>query len=86
MDGLLHPPTHHLSYRCYAPGHSSKGRIRCIRDFKSHDAAARFCRKHGELRNLVRPRHHHNQIVPASLRRLRFARGARIALTIMQAA
>jgi hypothetical protein len=29
-----------------------KGRIRCMRGFKSHDAAARFCREHRELRNL----------------------------------
>ncbi|MGI4799157.1 MAG: IS6 family transposase [Janthinobacterium lividum] len=33
-----------------------KGRIRCMRGFKSHDAASRFCREHGELRNLLRPR------------------------------
>ena len=61
-----------------------KGRIRCMRGFKSHDAAYRFCRKHGELRDLLRPRRRHNQVVPASLRRLRFARGARVALGIMQ--
>ena len=35
-----------------------------MRGFKSHDAAARFCREHGELRNLLRPRRRHNQIVP----------------------
>ena len=63
-----------------------KGRIRCMRGFKSHDAAARFCREHGELRNLLRARHRHNQVVPAPPRRSRFARGARIALRIMQAA
>jgi putative transposase len=61
-----------------------KGRIRCMRGFKNHDAAHRFCREHDELRNLLRPRRRHNQIVSASLRRFRFARGARVALGIMQ--
>ncbi len=61
-----------------------KGRIRCMRGFKSHGAASRFCREHGELRDLLRPRRRHNQIVPPSLRRFRFARGARLALEIMQ--
>ncbi len=60
-----------------------KGRIRCMRGFKSHDAH-RFCREHGELRNLLRPRRRHNQPVSASLRRFRFAKGARGALGIMQ--
>ena len=61
-----------------------KGRIRCMRGFKSHDAAGRFCRKHGELRNLLRPRCRHNQVTSASLRRTRFAKATRIALSIMQ--
>ncbi len=43
-----------------------KGRIRCMRSFMSHDAVYRFCREHGELRDLPRPRRRHNQIVSAS--------------------
>ena len=31
-----------------------KGRIRCMRGFKSHEAAHRFCREHGELHDLLR--------------------------------
>jgi transposase-like protein len=61
-----------------------KGRIGCMRGFKSHDAAGRFCREHGELRDLLRPRRRHNQIISASLRRFRFAKGAQAALGIMQ--
>ena len=63
-----------------------KGRIRCMRSFKSHDAASRFCAEHGELRNLIRPRRRHHQTVSASSRRARFAGDARIALDIMTAA
>jgi putative transposase len=55
-----------------------KGRIRCMRGFKSHDAAERFCREHGELHNLLRQRRRHNQIVPAYLRRSRFAKAAEL--------
>ena len=52
-----------------------------MRGFKSHDAAARFCREHGELRNLLRLRRRHNQIVSASLRRSRFAKALRLRST-----
>jgi len=61
-----------------------KGRIRWLRGFKNHEATHLFCREHGELRNLLRPRHRHNQIVSASSRRARFAKATRIALDIMQ--
>jgi len=37
-----------------------KGRIRCMRGFKSHDAANRFRGEHAELRDLLRPRRRHN--------------------------
>ncbi len=40
-----------------------RGRIRCLRGFKSHDTAYRFRREQGGLRNL---RRRHNQIVSAS--------------------
>ena len=83
---VWHRTSAYLNNRLEQDHRGIKGRIRCMRGFKSHDAAARFCREHGELRNLLRPRRRHNQVVPAPLRRLRFARGARIALRIMQAA
>jgi len=57
-----------------------------MRGFKSDQAAARFCREHGELRDLLRCRRRHNQSVPAASRRARFAKATRIALGIMQAA
>ena len=55
-----------------------------MQGFKEHDAATRFCREHGKLRNLLRSRRRQNQIVSASLRRFRFARDAQIVLGIMQ--
>jgi hypothetical protein len=56
------------------------------RGFKSHEAADRFCREHGELRHLLRLRRRHNQTVSVFLRRSRFTKGVEIALTIMQSA
>lgn len=83
---VRHRTNAYLNNRLEQDHRGIKGRIRCMRGFKSHDAAARFCREHGELRDLLRPRRRHNQIVPASLRRSRFAKAAQIALDIMTAA
>ena len=81
---VRHRTSAYLNNRLEQDHRGIKGRIRCMRGFKSHDVAHRFCREHGELRDLLRLRRRHNQVVPASPRRLRFARGARVALGIMQ--
>jgi putative transposase len=81
---VRHRTSAYLNNRLEQDHRGIKGRIRCMRGFKSHDAAERFCREHGELRNLLRPRRRYNQIVSASLRRARFAKATCIALNIMQ--
>jgi putative transposase len=63
-----------------------KGSIRCMRGINSHDPTTCFCRKHDELRSLLRPCRRHNQIIRASPRRSRFAKAAQIALHIMHVA
>jgi putative transposase len=63
-----------------------KGRIRCMRGFKSFVSADRFCRSYDELRNFLRPRTRHNQHVPANRRRLLHLRCATAALAILSAA
>jgi putative transposase len=80
---VRHQTSAYLNNRLEQDHRGIKSRIRCIRGFKSHDAAERFCREHGELRNLLRPRRRHNQIISASLRRACFAK-ATCALNIMQ--
>ena len=52
--------------------------------FEKRDAADVFCCEQIELRALLRPGLRHNQIVSASLRRSRFAKGTLLALNIMQ--
>ena len=63
-----------------------KGRIRCMRGFKSFASAERFCRSHDELRDFLRPRARHNQHVPADRRRRLHLRRATAALAILEAA
>jgi putative transposase len=83
---VRHRTSAYLNNRIEQDHRGIKGRIRCMRGFKSHEAADRFCREHGELRHLLRLRRRHNQTVSVSLRRSRFTKGAEIALTIMQSA
>jgi len=63
-----------------------KGRIRCMRGFKSFASAERFCRSHDELRGFLRLRARHNQYVSSSRRRLLQLRRANCVLVILQAA
>ena len=83
---VRHRTSAYLTNRLEQDHRGIKGRIRCVRGFKSQDAAYRFCREHDELRDLFRLRRHHNQIVSASSRRVRLAKSARIALDIMTSA
>jgi len=62
-----------------------KGRIRCMRGFKSFASAERFCRSYDELRDFLRPNTRHNQHVPTSRRRLIHLRRATSALAILEA-
>ncbi len=82
---VRHRTSAYLNNRLEQDHQAIKGRIRYMRGFKSDQAAARFWWEHGELRDLLRCRHRHNQPVPAATRRSRFTRAARIALSIMQA-
>ena len=81
---VQHRASAYLNNRLERDHRGIKGRIRSMRGFKSHDAAERSSREHGELRNLLRPRCSHNQIIFASLRRARFIKATCIALSIMQ--
>jgi transposase-like protein len=63
-----------------------KGRIRCMRGFKSFGSAERFCRSYDELRNFHRLQTRHNQHIPANRRRLLQLRRATAALAILEAA
>ena len=83
---VLHRTNAYLNNRLEQDHRGIKGRIRCMRGFKNHESAERFCREHGELRDLLRPRRRHNQVISATLRRSRFVKGVGIALDIMQAA
>ncbi|MGI4795860.1 MAG: DDE-type integrase/transposase/recombinase [Janthinobacterium lividum] len=81
---VRHRTSAYLNNRLGQDHHGIKGRIRCMRGLKNHDAADHFYSKHGELRDFLLPRRCLNQIVSASLRRSRFVKATQIALNIMQ--
>jgi len=83
---VRHRTSAYVNHRIAQDHRGIKGRIRCMRGFKSHEGADHFCREHGERRHLLRLRRRHNHTVSVSLRHSRFTKGAEIALTIMQSA
>ena len=83
---VRHRTSAYLNNRLEQDHRGIKGRIRCMRGFKSRSGRWSLCREHGELRNLLRCRRRHNQTVSATARRSRFNKAAQIALGIMQAA
>jgi putative transposase len=72
---VRHRSSCYLNNRLEQNHRGIKGRIRRMRGFKSSDAASRFSREHGELRNLLRPRRRHNQNVPRFPPPLPFCQG-----------
>jgi transposase-like protein len=60
-----------------------KGRIRCMRGFKSFTSAEGFCRSYDELHNHLRPRTRQNQHLPASRSHMPHLRRAKTALAIL---
>ena len=81
-----HRTSAYLNNRLEQDHRGIKGRIRCMRGFKSFASAARFCRGYDELRNFCRLRTRHNQPVPACRRRLLQRRRAAAVLAILHAA
>lgn len=63
-----------------------KGRIRCMRGFKTFTSAERFCRGYDELRGFLRLRTRHRQHIPANRRRLLHLRRATTVLAVLRAA
>jgi putative transposase len=81
---VRHRTNVYLNNRLEQDHRGIKGRIRCMRGFKEHDAADRFCREYDELRNFLRSRSRHNQYISATRQRRHFLHHARIAIEIMQ--
>ena len=81
-----HRTNAYLNNRLEQDHRGIKGRIRCMRGFKSFGSAAQFCRGYDELRNFCRLRTRHNQPAPACRRRLLQRRRAAAVLAILHAA
>jgi transposase-like protein len=63
---VRHRTSAYMNNRLEQDHRGIKGRIRCMRGFKSHAAADRFFREHGELRDLLCPRRRHTKRSPPS--------------------
>ena len=63
---VRHRPSAYLNNRLEQDHRAIKGRIRCMRGFKSDQAAARFCREHCGLHDLLCCRRRHNRPVSAT--------------------
>ena len=60
-----------------------KSRYGPMRGFGAVNSAARFCRCHDELRNLLHANYRFRHTSPATVRRRRFLQASRIALRVM---
>jgi hypothetical protein len=54
--------------------------------FKSVDSATRFCQVYDEVRNFLRPRSYHQEVVSLAQRRLLYTARTRVLLTSLAAA
>jgi transposase-like protein len=84
--GVRHRTSRYLNNRLEQDHRGLKGRYRPMRGFECPRSAARFCRGHDELRNVLRPRSRHDQHVPADRRRVLFLRRTATVLAILEAA
>ena len=84
--GVRHRTSRYLNNRLEQDHRGLKGRYRPMCGFKCPRSAARFCRGHDELRNVLRPRSRHHQHVPADCRRVLFLRRTATVLAILKAA
>src|SRR3954454_14520821 len=83
---VRHRTSAYLNNRLEQDHRGLKGRYRPMRGFKGPRSAARFCRAHDELRNVLRLRSRPHQHVPADRRRLLHLRRSVTVLAILQAA
>ena len=80
---VTHRTSAYMNNRLEQDHRGIKGRIRCMRGFKSFTSADRFCRAYDELRNYLRPRTRRNQHVPTNYRRIVHLRRATTVLAIL---
>jgi transposase-like protein len=85
-EGVRHRTSRYLHNRLEQDHRGLEGRYRPMRGFEYPRSAARFCRGHDELRNVLRPRSRHDQHVPADRRRVLLLRRAATVLAILEAA
>jgi putative transposase len=80
---VRHRNSQYLNNRIEQDHRGIKSRYGPMRGFGAVNSAARFCRCHDELRNLLHTNYHLRQTSLPATRRRRFLQGSRIALMVM---
>jgi transposase-like protein len=80
---VRHRNSQYLNNRIEQDHRGIKSRYGPMRGFGAVNSAARFCRCHDELRNLLHTNYHLRQTSLPATRRRRFLQGSRIALIMM---
>ena len=85
-ETVRHRTSRYLNNRIEQDHRGIKSRYGPMKGFGSVSSAARFCRSHDELRDLLRSHSRGDWHSIAAIRRRRFLRGSRIALDVLIAA
>jgi transposase-like protein len=80
---VRHRNSQYLSNRIEQDHQAIKSRYGRMLGFGAVNSAARFCRCHDELRNLLHANYRFRQTLPATARRRRFLQASSIALRVM---
>jgi transposase-like protein len=83
LGAYVHRNSQYLNNRIEQDHRGIKSRYGPMRGFGAINSAARFCRCHDELRNLLHANYRIRKTSPATARRRRFLRASRIALRVM---
>jgi putative transposase len=85
-EAVYHRTNRYLNNHLEQDHRGIKHRIWPMGGFKNVDSAKRFCRVHDEVRNFLRPRSCHNEVVSLAQRRLHYTARIRVLLTSLAAA
>ena len=85
-ETVRHRTSRYLNNRIEQDHRGIKSRYGPMKGFGNVSSAARFCRCHDELRDLLRPHSTRDRNLIAATRRRRFLRGSRVVLNVLLAA
>src|ERR1700722_4449759 len=82
-ETVRHRTSRYLNNHIEQEHRGIKSRYGPMKGFGNVSSAARFCRSHDELRDLLRPHSTRDRNLIAATRRRRFLRGSRVVLNVL---